>query len=100
MFSWDSANISHIAAHSISTEEAEQVIENNPVDLERQLRNGEERIAHIGETAAGRVLIVIATMRRELVRVVTAFPANKAMRKFYLAQKDLENAKNSNDTGV
>jgi uncharacterized DUF497 family protein len=98
MFSWDSANISHIAVHSISTEEVEQVIENSPVDLRQQLRNGEERTVHVGETANGRVLVVIATMRGELIRVVTAFPANKAMRKFYLAQKDLENAKNSIDT--
>jgi uncharacterized protein len=98
MFLWDSANIGHVAKHNVSPEEAEQVIINNPVDLEIQFRNGEERIAHIGETAAGRVLIVIATMRQDLIRVVTAYPANRAMRKFYLAQRDIENAQESKDT--
>jgi hypothetical protein len=41
---------------------------------------------------------VILTMRQELIRVVTAYQANKAMRKLYSAQKDLENAQDSNDT--
>jgi uncharacterized DUF497 family protein len=98
MFLWDSANINHVAKHDVSPEEAEQVITNNPFDLELQVRNGEQRIAHIGETAAGRVLIVIVTIRQNMIRVVTAYPANRAMRKFYLAQKDLENAQDSNDT--
>jgi len=98
MFLWDSANISHLARHNVSPEEAEQVITHNPIDLEIQFRNGEERIAHIGETAAGRVLVVIVTMREDLIRVVTAHPANRAMRKFYAAQKDKQNAQNPKDT--
>jgi hypothetical protein len=38
VFLWDKENISHIARHDVSQAEAEQVIENNPLDLERQLR--------------------------------------------------------------
>ena len=72
MFIWDSANIDHIAAHAISTEEAEQVINNEPLDIERQFRNGETRFVHLGETLEGRVLFVIVTLRGENLRVVTA----------------------------
>jgi hypothetical protein len=38
MFLWDKENISHIARHNVSRAEAEQVIQNNPLDLERQIR--------------------------------------------------------------
>ena len=41
MFIWDAENLSHIARHKISQEEAEQVIQNDPLDLERQILNGE-----------------------------------------------------------
>jgi uncharacterized protein len=51
-FDWDAANIRHIARHKVTPEEAEQVVENNPLDLAGQLANGEERILHLGETAA------------------------------------------------
>jgi uncharacterized DUF497 family protein len=87
MFLWDKENTSHIARHNVSRAEAEQVIENNPFDLERQIRNGEERILHLGETTAGRVLFVVVTVRNKMLRVVTAFPANRKARKFYADQK-------------
>jgi uncharacterized DUF497 family protein len=90
-FDWDAANIRHIARHKVTPEEAEQVVENNPLDLAGQLVNGEERILHLGETAAGRILFVVATERDGLIRVVTAYPAKRAVRRFYAAQKDIDN---------
>ena len=88
MFFWDKENLNHIARHGISQQEAEQVIQNNPLDLERQIRNGEVRMLHLGETTGGRVLFVVVTMRDEMIRVVTAFPADKKARKFYADQKE------------
>jgi len=58
-FDWDSENIEHFAKHQIAPSEAEQVILNRHVDLEAELRNGEERVTQIGETDAGRILIVV-----------------------------------------
>ena len=98
MFSWDAANISHIARHGVTPEEAEQVVENNPLDLERQIRNGEQRILHLGETLAGRVLVVVVTLRGEMIRVVTSHSADRAMRRFYLLQKELINGEDSRDS--
>ncbi len=86
-FDWDKANIKHIAKHGINPEEAQQVILNDPIDLTMQLRNGEERIPQVGETDAGRILVVVTTWRGNLVRVVTAFPAKPLLRKLYAAQK-------------
>ncbi len=53
MFDWDSANTNHIARHGVTPEEAEQVVLNEPLDIEVVLRNGEQRIVQVGETDAG-----------------------------------------------
>jgi uncharacterized DUF497 family protein len=95
MFLWDRENLSHIARHDVSRDEAEQVIENNPLDLERQIRNGEERILHLGETATGRVRFVVVTVRNRILRVVTAFPAKRKARKFYAEQQALNSQETS-----
>jgi uncharacterized protein len=97
MFEWNHANRNHLASHGVTASEAEEVIRNNPVDIELQLRNGEARILHLGETAAGRVLVVVTTMRNDRVRVVTAYPANRQMRKFWTAHKDSEDDQTNAD---
>jgi len=97
MFIWDAANTAHIARHAITPAEAEQVIENDPLDLDRQIRNGEERFLHLGETTAGRILFVVVTERENTLRVVTAYPADKSARKFYLVQKGSDHVKDPRD---
>ena len=86
-FDWNEANRTHIAEHGISPDEAEQVVKNQPVDVTLQTLGGEERIVQVGETDARRILVVVTTWRREKVRVITAFPANPRMRRFYLTQQ-------------
>jgi uncharacterized DUF497 family protein len=87
-FDWDEQNIGHLANHQISPAEAEQVILNRPVDLKSELRNGEERVPHVGETDAARILVVITTLVGKKVRVVTAWPANKSYRRWFLSLKE------------
>jgi uncharacterized protein len=98
MFFWDKDNLSHIARHHVSKDEAEQVIQNDPLDLERQIRNGEQRLLHLGETNAGRVLFVVLTLRNEMLRVVTAFPADRKARKFYAEQKQAIDRQETSDS--
>lgn len=86
-FHWDKGNIDHIARHGVTPEEAEQVIGNNPIDAGAVLRNGEERIVHLGETDAARVLVVVVTEREAMYRVVTARPADRKERAFYAKHK-------------
>jgi uncharacterized DUF497 family protein len=90
-FDWNDANVSHIAIHGVSPEEAEQVIENEAFDAGALLRNGEMRTVHLGETDAGRVLIVVVTERDGMYRVVTARPADRKERAFYSNHKAATN---------
>ncbi|MGO9939418.1 MAG: BrnT family toxin [Terracidiphilus sp.] len=85
-FAWDDTNIGHLAEHGVKPEEAEQVILNRPIDLESQLRNGEKRVAQVGETDAGRILIVV-TASGEKVRVITAWPAKGRLQRYFVTQK-------------
>jgi uncharacterized DUF497 family protein len=86
-FDWNKQNVDHLAIHQIAQVEAEQVILNRPVDLKSELRNGEERVPHIGETDAGRILVVVTTLVSKKVRVVTAWPANRSYRRWFLSLK-------------
>ena len=92
-FNWDSANINHIARHDLTHEQVEQVIQNDPVDVARYFRNGEERLHQVGETDDGLVLVVITTVRRDLIRVVTAHMTDKTMRGFYAREREAQRAK-------
>jgi uncharacterized DUF497 family protein len=87
LFAWDEKNVSHLAVHEISPEEAEQVIGNRPVDLDTHLRNGEQRTVQVGETDAGKVLIVVSTMQEKKIRIVTAWPAKERLRRYFQTQK-------------
>jgi hypothetical protein len=78
-FDWDAANRGHIARHGVTPAEAEEVIENDPVELQPQLIEGEERFPIVGVTDAGRWLIVVLTERGNKARVVTAFEADKSL---------------------
>ena len=82
---WDEENIGHLARHDVEPEEAEQVILSRPVDLKAELRNGEERVPHVGETDAGKILIVVTTVSGKKIRVVIAWPANKNYRRYFLS---------------
>jgi uncharacterized DUF497 family protein len=86
-FEWDEQNEGHLARHGIAPVEAEQVIHNRPVDLSTELRDGEERLAHIGETDAGRILVIVVTPLDGRTRVVTGWPANKSYRRYFLSLK-------------
>jgi uncharacterized DUF497 family protein len=50
LFDWDEANRQPISEHSVSPEEAEYVVANNPWDVEIQVAEGEERFVQIGAT--------------------------------------------------
>jgi uncharacterized DUF497 family protein len=82
-FDWDDSNLSHIAEHRVTPTETEEVIRNNPVDLERQNRNGEDRILQLGETNAGRILLVVSTFADGKIRVITAWTAKERLSRYW-----------------
>ena len=74
-FDWDDENSAHIATHGVSCAEAEQVISNEPFDVELQTVKDEERFVQLGETNAGRIMVcLLYTSLSHLVEpvVVTA----------------------------
>ena len=74
LFDWHDANIDHIGEHGITPEEAEEVILGDTLEMGfDKSETRENRWSYIGETKRGIVLQVVITMRREKVRVVTAF---------------------------
>jgi uncharacterized DUF497 family protein len=85
VFDWNESNRKHIARHRVTTTEAEQVVLNDPLDLEMQTEDGEERLIQLGKTNKGRILIVITTWRKDKIRVITAFRAPKQLQNLYLS---------------
>jgi len=94
LFELDDANILHVAEHGATAEDAEQVILNRPVDLGSELRGGEPRVAQIGETNEGHVLVVISTTSGKRIRVVTAWRRIRVTAVFRFAEEEWQCWKN------
>jgi uncharacterized DUF497 family protein len=90
-FDWDEGNIRHILRHGVTPEEAEQVVELRPIEVDYQIRNGEERIQMIGLTLKVRLLSVVITFRSGKMRVITAFSATAAQRRSYFEVAGFQN---------
>jgi uncharacterized protein len=87
-FDWDDANREHLAQHGVQPHEAEETFRNDPVDLEVQEDDDDGyRYKQIGETNAGRILVVMSTVRKGRVRIITAWDAPKAYKILYLEMK-------------
>ncbi|OFV98579.1 MAG: hypothetical protein A3H28_04280 [Acidobacteria bacterium RIFCSPLOWO2_02_FULL_61_28] len=87
-FEWDATNVSHIARHKVTPDEAEQALRNDPFDLCYEMVGGEERWTSIGHADNLRVLLLVWTLRgEEVVRVVTARGASKTAGRVYLREK-------------
>ncbi len=87
-FDWDDDNVGHIARHRVTPEEAEQVLRNDPFDLNYETLDGEERWTAVGHTDSLRVVLVVWTLRADdRVRVATARQASKTASLMYLREK-------------
>jgi uncharacterized DUF497 family protein len=83
-FDWDDENKKHLDAHKAAPAEFEQLLNNDPVDLNFELIDNEERYRSVGVTHAGRLLSAVWTIRKGKVRAMTAFPATVSDRKAFL----------------
>lgn len=82
---WDSWNISHIARHNVTPEEVEEVCHGPFVTLAGYA----ERILVLGPTSAGRMLVVVLEpVDPGVYYAVTARPASRKERRYYLAQEE------------
>jgi len=90
LFDWDEENIAHIAEHDVTPAEAEHVIDNGPLYIDYSIPGGEIRHREVGETATGRILLVVSTTRGDQIRVITAYPPSRSLRMTYLTFKESE----------
>lgn len=86
-FEWDDpadagGNVAHIAAHGVTTDEAEYVVRNGNNSLDRS--DSSTYPITFGRTKTGKYLAVVWFARGgdpEVVRVVTAYPVNPPRRR-------------------
>jgi len=86
-FEWDDANTGHLRRHCVTQDEFEELLQNEPLDLEYDTETGEERYKSLGATLRGRILVAVWTARRGRVRAISAYPATKRLRTLYLQQR-------------
>lgn len=81
-FEWDKHNMGHIGKHRVEPGECEQVFFNIPLTVEPSIVHpyGEKRCFALGKTNMNRTLVVIFTLRKAKIRVITARDANKKER--------------------
>ncbi|HEX9156385.1 MAG TPA: BrnT family toxin [Syntrophales bacterium] len=85
-FDWDEGNLlKNWEKHRVSAVECEQVFFNRPVIVAEDTEHSrqEERMFALGQTDAGRLLFVVFTVRRDLIRVISARDMSKRERKEY-----------------
>jgi uncharacterized DUF497 family protein len=91
-FQWDEGNATKSwTKHEVGQSECEQVFFSAPLVTAPDARHSsdEERYFALGQTDAGRLLLVVFTIRDDQIRVISARPMSRNERKVYLdAQAD------------
>lgn len=72
-FEWDDGNEGHCAKHGMTRPEIEQVLRGSPrIAPDLKHSNEERRFLALGRTDSGRAAYVVFTIRRELIRPLSA----------------------------
>ena len=85
-FEWDEHNAEKIwHKHHVFLAECEQIFFNQPLVVADDTRHSakENRFYALGHTDAGRMLFVVFTVRRNLIRIISARDMNRKERKVY-----------------
>src|SRR5260370_34427032 len=85
LFDWDAHNIDHLAQHDVRPQEAEEALASDVMDLDHNITaDGEERWTAVGQTLAGRLLVIVWTVLEDgSYRPITAYPATKGLEAVY-----------------
>lgn len=88
-FEWDEGNsLKNWLLHQVTTGECEQVFFNEPLVVFDDVKHSrdEQRWFLLGKTDASRFLFVVFTVRKNLIRVISARDMNKKERRIYYEQ--------------
>jgi hypothetical protein len=95
-FDWDDGNdLKNWKRHNVSMGECEQVFFSEPLIIQNDTRHSltEHRWYLLGKTDSGRLIFLVFTVRRNLIRVISARDMNKKEREIY-------NEKVKTNTGI
>lgn len=93
-FDWDEGNTSkNWDKHRVGPDEGESIFFHDPLLLRSDIGHAtrEKRYHALGETTAGRRLLVVFTVRRKLIRVISARDMNRRETEAY-ARYEKENS--------
>lgn len=85
-FDWNEANATkNWEHHRVAPEQAEDVFFNEPLVVRGDVRHSrlEKRYYALGQTNRGRNLFVAFTVRRKLIRVISARDMNRREQEYY-----------------
>jgi uncharacterized DUF497 family protein len=85
-FDWDEANTGkNWELHRVSPEEAEDVFFREPLVVRSDIRHSrtEKRYYALGQTGTGRLLFLAFSIRRKLIRVISARDMNRNETEIY-----------------
>ena len=84
--SWDQEAADHIARHSVTPEEVEEVLFND-TDLPLIMRGKEGKYLAHGKTRAGRFLLVVWASRSRRTKIITARDMTKKEKQLFRKRK-------------
>ena len=89
-FEWDKHNTDHARIHKVEPGECEQVFFNIPLTVASDIihSHNEKRYFALGKTNMDRTLVLVFTIRKTKIRVITARDANKKERTRYETKKN------------
>ena len=86
-FQWDAGNSAKsLQKHGVTCQEAEELFTRRrfiPLGEQNQPPSAEPRFAVLGETANGKLVFLVFTLRKQDIRVISARPMNEKERGFY-----------------
>jgi len=85
-FDWDEHNAEkNWQKHKVSPSECEQVFFNKPLVVEDDAQHSEKEAMYytLGQTDSGRPLFIVFTIRKKLIRVISARNMSRKERKVY-----------------
>lgn len=89
-FNWDDRNLSkNWLKQQVSKRESEQVFFNEPIIVFEDIKHSKSEMRYflLGKTDKNRLLMIVFTIRRDLIRVISARDMSKKERSFYESKK-------------
>ncbi len=85
-FEWDEGNIlKSWERHKVTASECEQIFFNKPLIAAQDIEHSQKELLYfaLGHTDAGRHLFIVFTLRKNLIRVISARDMNRKERRLY-----------------